>query len=256
MADDVDMDAPQISTLREETTPEPNPARSKFRVKLLVGDKGESSKASSVSSKRGRGDSEDDEDEDDDDDEEEDQLIDDDDDEVVKPVPAIPPQVIVPPRGSPVRRGGRGRGGGRRGRGGGRAGAPVPGSGTTSFEIVSAEVASASDARGEAQGPTLAATSIVPTQPAGRKKPGPPKGSTQRIVRKKASKCVSSLSFHTLATIPFLRSNAKGTVNLLKDADAESVSESKHAPSYIVRCSDNRTISSIRRDSRIVPCPA
>ena len=60
MTEDVDMDAPQISTLREETTPEPNPARSKFRVKLLVGDKGgEGSKASSVSSKHGRGDSDD-----------------------------------------------------------------------------------------------------------------------------------------------------------------------------------------------------
>ena len=61
MTDDVDMDAPQISTLREETTPEPNPARSKFRVKLLVADKGDSSKASSVSSKRGRGDSDEEE---------------------------------------------------------------------------------------------------------------------------------------------------------------------------------------------------
>ncbi len=196
MADDVDMDAPQISTLREETTPEPNPARSKFRVKLLVGDKGESSKASSVSSKRGRGDTDDDEDEDEDDDEEEDQLIDDDDDEVVKVAPAIPPQVTAPPRGSPGRRGGRGRGGGRRGRGGGRAGAPVPGSGITSFETLSAEAAYTSEARAEVHDPASAAIKAAPTQPTGRKKPGPPKGSTQRTIRKKASKCVPKLSFH------------------------------------------------------------
>lgn len=37
MDDDIDMDAPQISTLREEPTPPPR--GSKFRVKLLVGDK-------------------------------------------------------------------------------------------------------------------------------------------------------------------------------------------------------------------------
>ena len=37
MNSDVDMDAPQISTLREDETPEPTPSRtSKFRVKLLV----------------------------------------------------------------------------------------------------------------------------------------------------------------------------------------------------------------------------
>ncbi|KAH7886230.1 hypothetical protein F5I97DRAFT_1878595 [Phlebopus sp. FC_14] len=38
MDEDVDMDAPQISTLREENTPPPS-RTSKFRVKLLVGDK-------------------------------------------------------------------------------------------------------------------------------------------------------------------------------------------------------------------------
>ena len=81
MTDDVDMDAPQISTLREETTPEPNPAKSKVRVKLLMNDKAEGSKAGSTSSKHGRAES--DEDDNDDDDEEEDQLIDDDDDDVL-----------------------------------------------------------------------------------------------------------------------------------------------------------------------------
>ena len=163
----------------------------------------------------------------DDDDDEEDQLIDDDDDDVVKVAPAIPPQVTAPPRGSPGRRGGRGRGGGRRGRGGGRAGAPVPGSGITSFETMSVEAVSTSEARAEVHDPASAAMSIAPAQPTGRKKPGPPKGSTQRTIRKKASKCVSMLSFiaYRFLNISFARPNAKGTVNQLKDADAESVSE-------------------------------
>ena len=127
MADDVDMDAPQISTLREETTPEPNPTKSKFRVKLVVHEKAEGSRAGSTTTKHGRAES--DEDDDDDDEEEEDQLIDDDDDEVqvAKPLPPAPPPVPPPPqRGVPGKRGGRGRGGGRRGRGGGRAGALIP----------------------------------------------------------------------------------------------------------------------------------
>ncbi|TBU62156.1 hypothetical protein BD310DRAFT_974710 [Dichomitus squalens] len=207
MTEDVDMDAPQISTLREDTTPEPNPARSKFRVKLLVGDKGEGSKASSVSSKHGRGDS-DDEDEDEEDDEEEDQLIDDDDEEVARPARAIPPQVTAPPRGSPGRRAGRGRGGGRRGRGGGRAGAPVLAPGMIGLEPTSLEVISAPEIRAEVLDPNVAASGSALSQPTGRKKPGPPKGSTQRGARKKASK-----------------PSVKGTVNILKDADAESVSE-------------------------------
>lgn len=46
--DDVDMDAPQISTLREEATP-PRSRGSKFRVKLLVSDKKGSGKSSSPS---------------------------------------------------------------------------------------------------------------------------------------------------------------------------------------------------------------
>lgn len=48
MDDDVDMDAPQISTLREEPTPPP-PRGSKFKVKLLVGDKKGKGKSSSPS---------------------------------------------------------------------------------------------------------------------------------------------------------------------------------------------------------------
>ncbi|KAF9245666.1 hypothetical protein BU15DRAFT_70737 [Melanogaster broomeanus] len=48
MDEDVDMDAPQISTLREENTPPPS-RTSKFRVKLLVGDKKGKGKSSSPS---------------------------------------------------------------------------------------------------------------------------------------------------------------------------------------------------------------
>ncbi|KAG1813152.1 uncharacterized protein BJ212DRAFT_1366807 [Suillus subaureus] len=49
MDEDVDMDAPQISTLREETTPPPPSRTSKFRVKLLVTDKKGKGKSSSPS---------------------------------------------------------------------------------------------------------------------------------------------------------------------------------------------------------------
>lgn len=47
MDEDVDMDAPQISTLREETTPPPPSRTSKFRVKLLVTEKKGKGKSSS-----------------------------------------------------------------------------------------------------------------------------------------------------------------------------------------------------------------
>ncbi|KAJ8582093.1 hypothetical protein M405DRAFT_868118 [Rhizopogon salebrosus TDB-379] len=51
MDEDVDMDAPQISTLREENTPPPGPLSrtSKFRVKLLVTEKKGKGKSSSPS---------------------------------------------------------------------------------------------------------------------------------------------------------------------------------------------------------------
>ncbi|KAI0718922.1 hypothetical protein C8T65DRAFT_637391 [Cerioporus squamosus] len=170
MTEDVDMDAPQISTLRDEASPEPHPAPSKFRVKLLVNNKSESSKAGSVSSKHGRADSDDDDD--DDEDEEEDQLIDDDDDEVVKPAPAIPAQVAAPVAATPPKRGGRGRGGGRGGRGRGRGRAEA-----TASQVASADV----------WDPSMAAGGSPAAQPPARKKPGPPKGS-QRGGRKKAPK--------------------------------------------------------------------
>lgn len=122
MNEDVDMDAPQISTLPEEQTPEPQPSpsrTSKFRVKLVMSDPKRTASAAGTSSRKAseRGASGDD----DDDDDEEDQLIDDDDDEA-KPPP--PPPVSAPPppstRGTATKRGagvGRGRGRGR-GRGG------------------------------------------------------------------------------------------------------------------------------------------
>lgn len=115
MSDEIELDAPQISTLDEKETPEPQSATnrtSKFRVKLLVG----SGKGSSDSRKVTQVESEDEDD--DDEDEEEDQLIDDDEDEV-KPVAPPPPVTITVPstsaRAAPAGRGrGRGRGGGRR----------------------------------------------------------------------------------------------------------------------------------------------
>ncbi|CDO73122.1 hypothetical protein BN946_scf185007.g176 [Trametes cinnabarina] len=189
MTEDVDMDAPQISTLREDNSPEPQPAPPKVRLKLLVSEKGQSSKAGSTSSKHARADSDDDEDDEEDD--EEDQLIDDDDDEVPKPTPSIPPPVAPAARGSPAKRGSRGRGG------------------VEVFETVPSESISAQEPRAEVWDAIAAErplTQSVPGLPA-RKKPGPPKGATaQRAIRKKSSKA------------------GKGAVSLAKD-DADSVSE-------------------------------
>lgn len=115
------MDAPQISTLREEETPEPQPTparTSKFRVKLLVSEgKRAGSQTSSSSRKPQQGDS-DDEDELEEE-EEEDQLIDDDDD--TRPAPAAPVPLATPSstRSSPVKRNrGGNRGGKRKSKGG------------------------------------------------------------------------------------------------------------------------------------------
>ncbi|OSD06183.1 hypothetical protein PYCCODRAFT_1475020 [Trametes coccinea BRFM310] len=205
MTEDVDMDAPQISTLREDNSPEPQPAP-KVRLKLLVSDKGQGSKAGSTSSKHARADSEDDEEDEDED--EEDQLIDDDDEELPKPAPAPPPPVAAPARGSPAKRGSRGRGGGRRGRGG-RGAAAAPGPGVGVFETLPSESTSAQEPRAEVWDPLAAERSFtqsIPGMPV-KKKPGPPKGAAaQRAIRKKPSKA------------------AKGAASLLKD-DADSVSE-------------------------------
>lgn len=181
MSEDVDMDAPQISTLREDDTPEPppTPARtSKFRVKLLVNEgKRAGSLASTSSQKPARADS----DEEDEDEEEEDQLIDDD-DEAPKPA-VLPPPVVPSTRGTAPKRG-RGRGGGRKR--GGRAGAPAvhtqdPGASMTWFEVAPSDPASnmAVGLHGEAL--------PGPPPPPVKKKPGPPKG-TPRAIRKKPAK--------------------------------------------------------------------
>lgn len=122
LMEDVEMDAPQISTLPEEGSPEPQqsvratkPPRVKLR--LSEGKPPVASTSSSLSKQVGAS-----EDEDDDEDEE-DQLIDDDDDDV-RPAPTItipvtlpppPPVTITATRGTGSRRGvGRGRGGGRK----------------------------------------------------------------------------------------------------------------------------------------------
>ncbi|KAG7452085.1 uncharacterized protein BT62DRAFT_926299 [Guyanagaster necrorhizus] len=98
MDEDVDMDAPQISTLREEVTPPP-PQRTGIRVKLVVGKKN-AGPTVTVPSKRSHTEDEDDEDED-----QEDQLIDDDDDVSAKPskAPARPVET-TPKRKAPVKR--------------------------------------------------------------------------------------------------------------------------------------------------------
>ncbi|KIJ22198.1 hypothetical protein PAXINDRAFT_95613 [Paxillus involutus ATCC 200175] len=91
MDEDVDMDAPQISTLREEDTPPPS-RTSKFRVNLLVGDKKGKGKSSSPSGSAAarknipptQPQSRPQSDEEEEEEEEEDQLIDDD-----EPAPSI-----------------------------------------------------------------------------------------------------------------------------------------------------------------------
>ncbi|KAI0673636.1 hypothetical protein C8Q78DRAFT_1151760 [Trametes maxima] len=206
MSEDVDMDAPQISTLREENTPEPSPVKSKLKLKLLVNERGEGPKTGSTSSKHARPDSEDDDDDDEDD--EEDQLIDDDDEEIPKPLPVLPPPVVAPMRGSPAKRGSRGRGGGRRGRGG-RGAATASGPGVGVFETIATESTSAQEPRAEVWDPMAADRSYTQPIPGlpGKKKPGPPKGSIMpRTIRKKPSK------------------TAKNAATLLID-DTESVSE-------------------------------
>lgn len=122
LMEDVEMDAPQISTLPEEGSPEPQqsarttkPPRVKLR--LSEGKPPAASTSSSLSKQVGASDDEDD------DEDEEDQLIDDDDDDV-RPAPTITIPVTLPPpppvtttttRGTGSRRGvGRGRGGGRK----------------------------------------------------------------------------------------------------------------------------------------------
>lgn len=133
---DIDMDAPQISTLREDDdTPPPAKTRvSKFRVKLRVNEP--SSSAPPSSSPRGPHTPRDTEEDDEDEEDEEDQLADDDD--VPQPVPTIiPPVITTPSHSSSSKRGGHttsGRGRGR-GRGRGKVAAPETGPMMSCFEV-------------------------------------------------------------------------------------------------------------------------
>ena len=127
MNEDIEMDAPQISTLRDDETPPPQPARTgKFRVKLVMGDNKRAGSSAAGPSPRKR-----ESDEDEDDEDEEDQLIDDDDDEPRVPAPAaaaaLPAPTTNEKRGTGAKRGtgvgrGRGRGRGAKAKLGGRAG--------------------------------------------------------------------------------------------------------------------------------------
>lgn len=94
MDEDIDMDAPQISTLREEETPPPQRSNPRFRVKLVVKDRNAaSSSSSSLVGRQVRAQMEDEVDDDDED--QEDQLIDDDDDVPMKPATLNP--IVLPP---------------------------------------------------------------------------------------------------------------------------------------------------------------
>ncbi|KAF8915026.1 hypothetical protein CPB85DRAFT_1295402 [Mucidula mucida] len=105
MEDDANMDAPQISTLRDEGTPpasSPAGSAGRLRVKLVVSNKGQSP-AVSVPAKRARSDDEGEDEEDD----QEDQLIDDDDEvaaSVSAPVEAAPAPAATPKRKAPAKR--------------------------------------------------------------------------------------------------------------------------------------------------------
>lgn len=81
MSTDVDMGTPQISTLREEETPPPQPSKGKFRVNLLVGEKAGSA-GPSVKPKKSSVRESEEEEEEEQDELEEDQLIDDDDEAI------------------------------------------------------------------------------------------------------------------------------------------------------------------------------
>lgn len=105
MDEDVDMDAPQISTLRDEESPPP--ARvSKFRVKLLLKQSKETGVSSGSGSRRSSLAGQNDFDEEEED--EEDQLIDDDDDDtstkVSAPVPVSRPAESSSKRKTTVKR--------------------------------------------------------------------------------------------------------------------------------------------------------
>lgn len=101
MPTDVDMGTPQISTLREEETPPPQPTKGKFRVNLLVGEKAASAGPSIAPKKPTVGESEEEEEEQDE--LEEDQLIDDEDEaiQLKRPLSVTIPAAKPKPRKRP-----------------------------------------------------------------------------------------------------------------------------------------------------------
>ncbi|KAA1471433.1 hypothetical protein DENSPDRAFT_115569 [Dentipellis sp. KUC8613] len=194
MDEDVDMDAPQISTLREEDSPPPtsSPARTgKFRVKLLVNNNETKMNTKFISfngetgEEAGETDEVDEEDEADEEDDEEDQLIDDDDDVNSVSVASGPPVAGPSSRGGgPSKRGQKkSRGQGKRR---GRAGAPIPAALMSTFEASPAEHPAAvpSPLREPVDLPIVEAT--APSVPSPPKKKPVPKGTTaaQRAPRK------------------------------------------------------------------------
>ncbi|TFY67970.1 hypothetical protein EVG20_g3734 [Dentipellis fragilis] len=191
MDEDVDMDAPQISTLREEDSPPPtsSPARTgKFRVKLLVNNEAKANTKfisfnGETGEEAGETDEVDEEDEADEEDDEEDQLIDDDDDVNSVSVASGPPVAGPSSRGGPSKRGQKkSRGQGKRR---GRAGAPTPVALMSTFEASPAEHPAAvpSPLREPLDLPIVEA--LTPSSPIPKKKPVP-KGTTaaQRAPRR------------------------------------------------------------------------
>ncbi|EKM61434.1 uncharacterized protein PHACADRAFT_248039 [Phanerochaete carnosa HHB-10118-sp] len=196
MNEDVDMDAPQISTLKEEETPEPQPSpgrQTKFRVKLVMNDN--KLRAAPPAGPSGRKEepkleSEDEEDED----EEEDQLIDDDEEEPRAGAPAavVPAPVPTEKRGAGAKRGtttGRGRGRGR----GARAKAGI--ARTDTSPIIVSGVTTSTDGLGTITIPANTSLSAPGVSPP-RKRGGAPKAAGQRAPRKRAPKTSKAIPPH------------------------------------------------------------
>ncbi|THH10379.1 hypothetical protein EW145_g1373 [Phellinidium pouzarii] len=198
----VDMDAPQISTLKDDNSPPPvpppaPPRLSKFRVRLKVSEPSSNTRASPSahadstaasglmgSSRRSVVESEDDDGDEDEEDEEEDQLADDDD------IPSVAPSSVV---GTPQRPATtRGRGGGRgRGRGRGRGGSAV--SATEPPQTVFELSPNAAQDRHSTQGVLEPGSTLSTPKPA-RKRARKSEGERKKPGRKpKASKALAQI---------------------------------------------------------------
>ncbi|TCD62625.1 hypothetical protein EIP91_006609 [Steccherinum ochraceum] len=181
------MDAPQISTLPEEGSPEPQvsartvPKPPRVKLRLSEGKPPVASTSSSLPKQIARNNSDDDE-EDEDDDDEEDQLIDDDDDDV-RPPPAptakitIPVTLPPPPPTTPATASTRGGTAARRGvEAGARATITVPPMINSTVEGWNANVSA------------LSAASTPSTTGRKRGGPGSRGGVAQRAVRKRGGR--------------------------------------------------------------------